>query len=191
MRTAKAHSSNRYLTENEEHSLVRMCTVLGAMGYRLTRDDMHRLADQVVNKNVDPREHVPISKHVTEGLLMQHSNLVKIVAAASLDPKRARQATEETRNAMFSKLNSYIKLLHALGDIPWSKYSDIPAESIYNMDEMGNDTTKHRSKVLYKKTDSSCFEQASETRAFMRTSEGDGRMPWHITICLTTRADGA
>ena len=70
MRTAKAHSSNRYLTENEEHSLVRMCTVLGAMGYGLTRDDVHRLADQVVNKNVDPREHVPISKHVTEGLLM-------------------------------------------------------------------------------------------------------------------------
>jgi len=187
MRTAKAHSSCRYLTENEEHSLVRLCTVLGAMGYGLTRNDVHRIADQLVNKNVDQRERVPISKHVTEGLLMRHSNLVKIVAAASLDPKRARQATEETRNAMFSKLNSYIKMLHAMGDIPWRQYSDIPAECIYNMDEMGNDTTKHRSKILYKKTESASLEQ---TRAFMRTSEGDGRMPWHITICLTTRADG-
>jgi len=24
----------------------------------------------------------------------------------------------------------------------------------------------------------------------MRTAEGDGRMPWHITVCLTTHADG-
>jgi len=66
---------------------------------------------------------VPISKHITEGLLMQHSNLVKIVAAALLDPKRAWQAMEETRNAMFSKLNSYIKMLHAMGGIPWRQYS--------------------------------------------------------------------
>ncbi len=29
--------------------------------------------------------------------------------------------------------------------------SDIPAECIYNMDEMGNDMTKHQSKILYKK----------------------------------------
>jgi len=46
---------------------------------------------------------------------MQHSNLVKIVAAGLLDPKRAWQAMEETRNAMFSKLNSYIQMLHAMG----------------------------------------------------------------------------
>jgi len=28
------------------------------------------------------------------------------------------------------------------------------------------------------------------TRTFMHTAEGDGRMPWHITVCLTTHADG-
>jgi len=57
---------------------------------------------------MDQHVHVPISKHVTEGLLMWHSNLAKIVAAASLDPYRAWQATEETRDAMFLKLNCYI-----------------------------------------------------------------------------------
>jgi len=150
-RTASAHASCHYLTENQEHSLVRLCTVLGCMGYGLTRNDIHNFADQIVNKNVDERVRVPISKHVTEGLLTRYSNLVKIVAASSLDPKRARQATEEARDAMFFKLNSNIKMLHALGDLPWKQYSDIPAEFIYNMDEIGNDTTKHRNKVLYKK----------------------------------------
>jgi len=67
----------------------------------VTRGDLHRLADSIVNKNVDEHECVPISKHITDGLLKCHKNLVKIMAAASLDPKRARQATIETRNYVF------------------------------------------------------------------------------------------
>jgi len=27
-------------------------------------------------------------------------------------------------------------------------------------------------------------------RTFLKTPEGDGHMPWHITMCLTTCADG-
>jgi len=103
------------------------------------RDDMLHFADQLVNKDVDPREHIPISVHVVEGILNRHSHLVKIVAASSLDPKRARQATEETRDAMFMKLNAYIEMLHEEKKIPWKHYSDIPSDCIYNMDELGND----------------------------------------------------
>jgi len=150
-RVAAAHDSCRYLTANEEHSLVQLCIVLGSMGYGLTRDDLHGLADAVVNKDVDKRQAVPISKHVTDGLLLRHEKLVKVVAAASLDPKRARQATVEIRDAMFFKLNAYIELLHKMGMLPWKTYSEIPADAIYNMDELGNDTTKHRNKVLTKK----------------------------------------
>jgi len=90
---------------------------------------------------------------------------------------------------MFSKLNSYIQLLFAMGEVPWRTYNDILPDSIYNMDETGNDTTKHRNKIISKKKDS-WTKEAKTTRTFMRTSEGDGCMPWHITICLTTRADG-
>jgi len=184
-RTAAAHAACRYLTEHEEHSLVQFCTVLGNMGYGLTRDDLHSFADSIVNENVDKREHVSISKHVTEGILTQHKDLIKIVAAASLDTKRAKQATADTRDAVFCKLNSYVKMLFAMKKIPWQMYDEIPANSIYNMDELGNDTTKHRNKVLCKKTDSATME-VSKTCTFMCTSEGDGQMPWHITICLTT-----
>jgi len=187
-RTAEAHGSCRYLTDHEEHAVVQLCTVLGSMGYGVNREDLHRLADSIVNKNVDDHERVPISKHVTQGLLKHHKKLVKIVAAASLDPKRARQATVETRNAMFSKLTSYIEILHAMGQLPWRSYIEIPPSSIYNMDELGNDTTKHRNKILQKRTNTGT-EQANATRTFMHTSEGDGRMPWHITVCLMARAD--
>jgi len=68
-RILAAQDSIRYLTANEERSLVQLCTVLGAMGYGLTRDDLHCLADDLVNQDVDEREKVSISKYVTEGLL--------------------------------------------------------------------------------------------------------------------------
>jgi len=113
------------------------------MGYGLTHDDLHGLADAVINKDVDQHQSMPIPKHVTDGLLLHHKKLVKVVAAASLDPKRARQATVEIRDAMFFKLNAYIELLHKMGMLPWKTYSEIPADAIYNMDELGNDTTKH------------------------------------------------
>jgi len=114
---------------------------------------------------------------------------VKIVAATSLDPRGARQATIDTRNAMFFKLNSYIEILHAMGQLPWRSYIEIPASLIYNMDELGNDTTKHRNKILQKKTNTGT-EQVNATRMFMHTSKGDGRMLWHITVCLMTHTDG-
>jgi len=49
-RILSAQDSCRYLTANEEQSLVQTCTVLGAMGYGLTKDDLHGFADALVNK---------------------------------------------------------------------------------------------------------------------------------------------
>ncbi len=87
-RTVPASDSCHYLTSNKESSLIHLCTVLGAMGYGVTQDDLHEFADDLVNQDVDERQRVPISKHVTEGLLLRHKELVKVVLAASLDPKR-------------------------------------------------------------------------------------------------------
>jgi len=65
-----------------------------------------------------------------------------------LNPKRAQQATSDTRDAMFSKLNAYIQLFFGMGKVPWKTYNDIPASAIYNIDEVGNNTTIHRNKFL-------------------------------------------
>jgi hypothetical protein len=50
------------------------------------------------------------------------------------------------------------------------------------MDEVGSDTTKHRSKVI--------ADAGAIIRKYQETKEGDGKMNMHITACLTTRADG-
>jgi hypothetical protein len=50
------------------------------------------------------------------------------------------------------------------------------------MDEVATDTTKHRRKIIADKRDP--FQ-----RIFTITPEGD-RMQGHITVCVTTRADG-
>ncbi len=78
-RTAAAHASCHYLTEHEEHSLVQLFTVLGNMGYGLVHDDLHSFADSIVNENIDKCEHVLISKHVTEGMLTRHKDLIKLL----------------------------------------------------------------------------------------------------------------
>jgi len=184
-RTEKATNSTRYLTDNEESAIVHLCRLLGSMGYGITRDELHAVINDVTNFDCDDRERVDVSDKVIRGLFSRHDDLLKIVEAASLDPKHAKQANTETRDAMFAKLDSYIQTLHAMGLVPWQNYQDIPPHCLYNMDELGNDTTKHRKKVIVGKT-----KNASEMRTFLKTPEGDGRMPWHITVCLTTRADG-
>ena len=131
---------------------MQFCTVLGSMGYGITHEELDSFADSIVNQNIDYCEHVKISKHVIDSLLVQHKEKVKIVSAASLDPKHACQANSNTQDAMFYKLNSYIQMLYSLGKIPWSTYKKNPSDSIFNMDELGNDTTKHRNKILQNKT---------------------------------------
>jgi len=93
-----------YLTYNKEHLLMQICMVL---------DDLHGFANLLINKDVDEHQHIPISKHVTEGLLLHHKQLVNKVAAVLLDPKRVCQATVDTIYVMFLKLNSYTELLYA------------------------------------------------------------------------------
>jgi len=129
-RIAAVQDSCHYLTANDELLVVQMCTVLGYMGYGLSHHDLHEIADTIVKKDIDEWLCIPISMHVADGLLLHHKELVKIVAAVSLDPKRTGQATSDTRDAMFSKLNSYIQLLFAMGEVPWRTYNDILPDSI-------------------------------------------------------------
>jgi hypothetical protein len=77
-----------------------------------------------------------------------HKELVKIVQAHSMDPKRAKQATEDTRDGMFFKLDAYIKSLHEMGHVRRKCYKDIPKEHLFRMDEVGTETTKCQSKIV-------------------------------------------
>ena len=115
--------------------------------------------------------------------LDQHYNILwkkKVRSVSSLDPARATQASEDTRDSMFTKLNDNVILMHELKIYEERSYSELKCDAIYNMDECALDITRRSKKVLCSKEELG--------RLFQITSEGDGKMSIHIA--LTSRADG-
>lgn len=151
------------------------------MGYGVGRAEARALIDGIVNADRPDISEYVCSKIVLDAFLKRHPDL-KNVAGASLCPQRACKATVETRDAMFAKLDAFVRNMHASGYFKWKTYAEIPKHCIYNMDEVGTDTTKHRGKVLGSILDS--------TRQYTITPEGDNKMNMHLTCCLTSRADG-
>jgi hypothetical protein len=180
--TIPASEGNRYLTEQEEKTIVHMALAIGKAGRGVDRDELLEMINSVVNNSVDEREREQATEKVVKDILARHPLLMKLVNAGSLDPLRAKKANKKTRDTVFSKLQAQTRGLYAAGLIPWKNYCDIPSYLVYNMDEVGTDTTKHRRKVIADKRN--IFQ-----RIFTITPEGD-RMKGHITACVTTRADG-
>eukprot|EP00978_Attheya_sp_CCMP212_P004903 scaffold10743_cov58-Attheya_sp.AAC.4 len=76
----------------------------------------------------------------------------------------------------------YVELLNKLDLVPWKSFSEVPATRKYGMDEVGTDTTKRMGKIFV----------STELLGplFQITPEGNNKMNHHITLCITTRADG-
>jgi hypothetical protein len=181
-RITAAIEARKYLTEQEEKGLVHLALILGKSGHGIDRDELLSIVNEMINLDLDEREREDASEKTVRGILERNPDLMKLVNSGGLDPARARKATKKTRDVVFSKLQAQTRGLYAQGKIPWMDYRDIPSECIYNMDEVGTDTTKHRRKIIADKRNS--FQ-----RIFTVTPEGD-RMKGHITACVTTRADG-
>jgi len=81
------------------------------MGYGITHDELQDIVSNITNWHADECEVVEVSDKIVHGLFSHHGELLKIVQASSLEPKRAKQASKETQDAMFTKLDSYIHLL--------------------------------------------------------------------------------
>jgi hypothetical protein len=70
-----------------------------------------------------------------------------------------------------------------LGHPPWTWYgADVPAHCKYGRDEVGTDTTKRMGKIL--------VPTNKNGPIFQFTPKGDNKIYHHITLCITTRADG-
>jgi hypothetical protein len=180
-RIAAAIESRRYLSKREEKALVHLALCLGKSGHGIDRGELLSVVNEMINLDLDERERVEATEKIVRCILERHPDLMKLVNSGALDPARARKATKKTRDVVFSKLQAQTRGLYCQGKIPWMDYRDIPSERIYNMDEVGSDTTKHRRKVI--------ADKRNIIRLFTVTPEGD-RMNGHITVCVTTRADG-
>ena len=105
---------------------------------------------------------------------------LRFVQANSLDPLRAKQANEETRDAFFTRLDCFCKLLHRMGVWEFEHACDVPLERWFNFDEVSTDPTKRKAKVLV---------FATLARIFQITPEGDS-LGSHVTTGVFLCANG-
>ena len=170
------HQSNCILTAEEELYVTQLCTILANCGHGLDVDEV-RVCMNIIAPLPDGMPH---SETASRNFIKRHPEL-KLSGSSGIDPQRASQATDAVRETYFCKLDSYIDVLYNLGKIKWKSFADIPPRLIYNMDEVGSDTTKRRNKVVK--------EADATIRVFTITPEGD-KMPFHVTTCVTSRSDG-
>jgi hypothetical protein len=180
------HQSNMFFRESEQKMLVELCKMMHFCGQALSQDELLDIMNEMLlekhsNVGADD-EFVPATLKVVRCFLQRQEGLEdKVHAAASIDPLRAAQANSKTRESMFVKLNNFIELLHEMGLISETCYADFEDSQKFNMDEVALNTTKARKKVI---------SAIGKSRLFQETVEGDGRMPRHMTIALTTCANG-
>lgn len=180
-RTVKAIDGNRILTESEELCIVQTVLILAKGGFGCTPDEMKQIINARINWEEDARFTTDCSDKVYRNICERYPDMMKVVAAAGIDPARANKANTFTRDQVFSKFDAFIRNLHSQNRVPWKSAAEIPNCKLHNMDEVGTDTTKHRGKVI---------APANLIRLFARTPEGD-RMNMHVTACVTTQGNGA
>ena len=185
VRTETASVSNRHLTNNEERQFILFSTIMCEVGYGISKPELKTLIDEYVNADAILQEMEESSMKIIDNVLKRNPGLAKFLKAGALDPKRARQATEKTRRNFFQKMDCFIKLLYEQGAVPWKNFAEIPANKIYNMDEVGFDFTGHRLNFL-----TSTEVRQRRLANQQCTPNGDGKMLRHITGCVTTCASG-
>ena len=99
-----------------------------------------------------------------------------------IDPKGGKKGDESVMEAIFVKLENYVKILHNQGKVPWASASDIPAKNQSNMDKIATNSRSHRKKMIAVKL--------RLGRLLQEANGGDIKMPMHISMCITSKPCG-
>jgi hypothetical protein len=177
------HKKNRTLTEHQEKYLFDLISIMGNGGHGFDKEEILSVTQVLAKISFGSQ----ITMSVVKNFLDRNEELLGGFLSSGIDVVRANQANDYVRRSYFTKLNAFIKQLHAMGKIPWDSYDKIPLKFKYNMDEMAPDTTKRRKRVVLNKHVS---VRERERRAHTRLPEGDNRMPNHTSLAIITRADG-
>ena len=143
----KAGAAKHYLTDNEELQVVQIARCLSAIGHGISRLKLLSLVNDLIRQKTCVGDPILATDKYVCALLKRHDALVRICSSSSMDPQRAKQATESTRDSFFVKLDNHVKMLNEMGTVPWSNFCDVPAENLFNMDEVGTDTDQAQVKV--------------------------------------------
>ena len=101
----------------------------------------------------------------------------------NIDPARIAQVTPENRDAFFFRLDQVVSLIHAIDpdNCKAQCWSEVHADLIYNMDELGTDPTKFRDVLL--------VPAEIKNRIFQSTPEGD-RPSTHLSFAMFSCSNG-
>ena len=83
---------------------------------------------------------------------------------------------------MFVRLENMVKLLYSQGKIKWQSFAEIPPENMSNMDEVATNLHDHRKRLI-----ASILHLG---RLYQEVNGGDSKMPFHITVALTSKPNG-
>jgi len=168
---------NRMFTDNEEKYILSTTQRCGEMGKGLRHSDLKKVAHGISGSNP--------SDAMLRDMRKRHPEIkLSLRAPKLLDHARAKQAKDIVRNVFFQNFEDVVRLLYEAGISPWEGAHEVPAECIFNMDEVGVDSTKGYSRIYCAASD--CELKLSH--AFVQ-SRGD-KMGRHITLCITSCANG-
>jgi hypothetical protein len=94
---------------------------MSAMGFGVASHEQMEKINTIVNYDEPEVSHTGCSEHVLWRIFKRCPDL-QTTSAASLDPQCVMKATVEVRDAMFAKMESYIKVLKAANKVPWESY---------------------------------------------------------------------
>ena len=84
--------------------------------------------------------------------------------------------------ALFVKVDCYVKIFNNQGKILWRSVSDVPPDCISNMDKVATNAHNHRKKVI--------ADRLHFGRLFQEVNASDNKMPMHISLCITSQPTG-
>jgi hypothetical protein len=116
--TQATMNANKYLSPpDEEMAFLQIICGLADRAKGVMKQEAMAMIDDLVNENVNRSHQVECSEKVFQNMLERHPDLVKIISARLLDPTRARKSTRTMRDAVFYKLDAYIRNLHCMGKV--------------------------------------------------------------------------
>ncbi|KAJ1449514.1 hypothetical protein M885DRAFT_535265, partial [Pelagophyceae sp. CCMP2097] len=142
--------AREYLTKDEKDIFAEMIRQRASMGFPLDVDMLSATfleTLRAMGRDADSYTGRPAvcSRHFVENFLVDYG-LGKYKTSV-IDPKRAKQATYEVREAWFDLNDHVVDRAFQSGQTTWAKPELVPATHKYNMDEAAHDPTAGRVKV--------------------------------------------
>ena len=104
---------NKLLTEDEEALVVRTCEELSTMGLGIDEDTCLLVVNSILSERIESKYFKPATRGVVSRLIRDNCELLKLTKGNSIDHKRVCQADVDVRNALFVKLDNFVRLLYS------------------------------------------------------------------------------